>query len=130
MRTVSGPTCSTALLVALANFPGGLGGDAYTCSGFHCGPAFVHLPQHQCPNDRPHRLHSAAQQLLDLSSFLSRKLNLQSSTLAHASAILLGYIFAKYLSRLRIYQGMVLCHQTICSWPTIQRSRPSRACPG
>jgi len=84
----------SALLIALANLPGGLGGDPYPGCGFHRAPACVHLPQHQCPNHRPHRLHSA-QQLLDPPPFLPRKLNLQSLTLVHASAIPLAAVWKK-----------------------------------
>lgn len=94
-RIVDG-RCQSALLVALPDLPCRLGGNAHSGSGLHGGPAFVHLSQHQSPNHRPHRLHSAAQQLLDLFPFLPRKLDLQPLALVHASAIPLAAAPQKY----------------------------------
>jgi hypothetical protein len=86
----------SALLVAPAHLPGGLGGDAYCGSGFHRRPPCVYLLQHQRPKHRPHRLHPATQQPLDLFPFLPRKRDLQPLTFVHASAIPLVAALQKY----------------------------------
>lgn len=72
-----------ALRIALADCPSPLRRDAYSDSGLHRGSAMIRLPHHQRPTNHSHRLHSTAQHLLNLLSFLPQELNLQSVVLSH-----------------------------------------------
>src|ERR1022692_691753 len=114
-RAIEQRTIQAALLVALGDLPHRLGRKPEADSHRRSGLSIIHLPQRQSSQYRPHRLQTAAQQLIQSMAVTPGKLQTQSS--AHALVIRPDTTPAKYLSRLLIYAVIALV-------PTQTPSRP------
>src|SRR5208283_1510945 len=101
-----------ALLIALADLPHRFGRKSQTDS--HCRRCLpcIHLSQSQGSQHRPHRLQTAAQQLVHLLSIPSGKLDPECFASTHAIAITPDTVHAKCISRLPIYAVRVLGDST------------------
>jgi hypothetical protein len=88
-RAIEQRTIQAALLVAFADLPHRLGRKPEADTHRRGGPSIVHLPQSQHPQYRPHRLQTAAQQLVQSLAITPGKLKTQSS--AHALVISPGH---------------------------------------
>src|ERR1035441_2005318 len=99
-------TIQAALLVALGDLPHRLGRKPEADSHRRGGLSISHLPQRQGSQYRPHRLQTAAQQLIQSMAITPRKLQTQSS--AHTLVISPDTAPAKYLPRLLIYAVIAL----------------------
>jgi hypothetical protein len=107
MATVGyGDIVPVTLLVALGDLPHRLGRKPEADSHRRGGLSIIHLPQRQRPQYRPHRLQTAAQQLIQSMAITPGKLQTQSS--AHALVISPNTTPAKYLCRLLIYAATAL----------------------
>jgi hypothetical protein len=109
-------TIQAALLVALGDLPHRLGRKPEADSHRRGGLSIIHLPQRQGSQYRPHRLQTAAQQLIQLMAIAPGKLQTQSS--AHALVIRPDTTPAKYLPRLLIYAVIALdLARRALQWP-------------
>src|ERR1035437_5916815 len=105
-RAIEQRTIQAALLVALGDLPHRLGRKPEADSHRRGGLSITHLPQRQGSQYRPHRLQTAAQQLIQLMAITPGKLQTQSSD--HALVIRPHTAPANSLSRLLIYAVITL----------------------
>ena len=97
-----------ALLIALADLPHRFGRKSQTGRRRWRGLSCIHLSQSQSSQHGPHRLKTAAQQLVQLLSIPPGKLNPECFASTHAIAIKPDTIHAKCISLLLIYTVVTL----------------------